>query len=641
MTCLRRFFLLLLSVVLSAAALAQDARWTVRSQRPGGFLWSIASDGASRLVAVGTEGRILTSTDGIAWNARSSGVTDWLVGVAYGYNQFIAVGANGRILTSTDGDTWRIVPNVPTTARLNNVHYGFVGASNISQGRWVAVGESGAAVFSTDQGLSWHAGATGVTGWLRGLAYLVTRSYLYSPYGGGTGGLSTTRGVGENAFVACGQDGKIVSSMDGQTWSAMDSGTTEDLEAIAGTYSSGLYQVYGLNHAVAIGSNGVVRTYDAPYAYFIGQFMTGYNGPPPTLPSYAPWNAGSLDVPGDVRLRGLARNPVNGDYRIPVLLASGERGAALIEGVAQSTGVAQNLVASVFHRNTFYLVGEDETILQQADPMFLSRLGNLSTRGSAGDARGILIGGLVVGGTSAKRVLVRAAGPSLGAFGLTGLMPQPSLTAYDSAGRVIGTNAGWADDPAIATAARSAGAFPFAAGSRDAAMIVTLPPGNFTFFIQPVTGTPSGVALFECYDADAPSDTGPRLLNVSTGGFVGGGAETLISGFVVSGTSRNNVVVRGIGPSLRPLGVTDAVADCAITVYRGAQVIATNDDWGTNANATQLSFTFTQVGAFDLNSDSLDAALLLSNLAPGAYTVVLTAKGTATGRGMIEIYEMP
>lgn len=629
-------------LALSACAFAQSSRFILRSQRPGGFLWSIASDG-THLVTVGTGGRILSSNDGVVWNARASGVTDWLVGVAHGYDRFIAVGENGRILTSTTGDTWTVVANVPTTQRLNNVFYGFLSPGADSRGLWVAVGEAGTALVSRDQGATWRAGTTGVTGWLRGLTYLVTRSYLFNPTGGGTSGLSTTVGVGENAFVACGQGGKIITSVDGLTWTALNSGATEDLEAMTGTYSTVPIYVFGFNHAVAVGGSGVVRNYDGPNAYFSGDFPNGYHGPPPTLPAYSNWTTGSFGVSSGVRLRGLARNSPGTypDRSTPILLASGENGVVVIEGVPQATGVTQNLVASVYHQNRFYVVGEDETILQQADPVFLSTLGNLSTRGGAGGTRGILIGGVVVGGSAPKRVLLRAAGPGLSGFAINGVMPQPSITGYDSAGHVIGANSGWADDPALAAAAASVGAFAFSPGSKDAAMVLTLPPGSSTFFVQPVPGTAPGVALFEAYDIDPPSNTGPQLLNVSTGGFVGGGAETLIGGFVISGTSRNNVLVRGIGPSLRGFGVTDAVDDSAITVYRGAQVIATNDDWGANPNATQLSFTFAQVGAFDLAASSKDAALILSNLAPGAYTVVLSGKGAVSGRGMIEIYELP
>jgi hypothetical protein len=286
-------------------------------------------------------------------------------------------------------------------------------------------------------------------------------------------------------------------------------------------------------------------------------------------------------------------------------------------------------------------VGEGETILQQAGSSYIARLGDLATRGAAGGTRGTLIGGVSITGDSAKRVLIRGVGPTLGVFNVTGVMPQPTLMGYDVSRRIIATNAGWADQPDIASTAQSAGAFPLPAGSKDAAMVLTLAPGNYTFHLQPTAGTPNGVALFEAYDADALSNTSSRLANLSTRGFVGGDSETLIGGFVVTGSSRSNVLVRGIGPTLGSFGVTDAVNDCVIAVYRGSQLIATNDDWGANANATQLGFSFLQVGAFDLDPASKDSALLLANLVPGNYTVQLTAKAGASGTGLIEIYEMP
>lgn len=616
---------------------AADERFILRNQRAGGYLWSIASDG-SRLVTVGTEGRILTSADGVVWIARSSGTTDWLVGVAYGNGRFIAVGDRGRILTSPTGETWTTVPNVPTTARLNNAVFGPRSPGGPTDGIWVAVGEAGTALVSTDQGSTWRSGTTGVTGWLRGLTSMVTRSYVFAPKGGGTGGLASIRYFAEVSFVATGQGGSIVTSTDGLAWTSLNSGTSEDLEAITGTYSTFFG---GLNHAVAIGSNGVVRTYDAPHAYFVGDLTNGYTGPPPTFPSYAAWQTGSFGVAADIRFRGLARHP-SGDFSsTPILLASGERGVVTMEGTVLPTGVTRNLVASVYHRDRFYVVGEDETILQQVDAAYLSTLGNLSTRGSAGGSRGIMIGGIVVGGNVPKRILVRAAGPALATFGVEGVMPEPTLVAYDTAGRSFASNRGWSDDATVASAAQTAGAFAFAPGSKDAAMVLNLAPGAYTFFVQPAGGSAPGVALFEAYDADPPSNAAPRLLNVSTGGYVGAGRETLISGVVIAGSARGNVLIRGIGPSLRDFGVAEAVDDCEITVYRGNQVIASNDNWGTSPNATQLTLAFSQVGAFSLDESGKDAALILSNLAPGAYTVMLTSKSSAAGRGMIEIYELP
>lgn len=614
-------------------ALAQPSAWLLRHQRAGGFLWSIASDGERRLVAVGTGGRVLVSDDGVIWNSRASGVTDWLVAVAFGYQRFIAVGERGRILISPTGDVWTAVAGVPTTARLNNVFFGSSGEPG-SRVRVVAVGESGTALVSEDLGATWRAGATGGTGWLRGLTYFNTRSYWYAPLGGGTSGLSSQRSVYEYAFVACGQAGRVIASVDGITWTPMNAGTREDLEAVS-------YHPTFAYSALALGSNGVVRTFTAPRASFSGDRFAGYTGPAPALPPYPDWEPGSLGPTGDVRLRGLTRDvPHYPDYR-SILLASGEQGVIVLDGVIQPTGLTQNLVAGVYHNARFYVVGEDETVLQQAEPVYYSKLSNLSTRGVAGVTRGVLVGGLVIRGFGPKRVLVRAVGPGLEGFGITGFMPRPLLTAFDATGTKFASNTGWANDPALANTAAEAGAFPLQPGSNDAALSVTLAPGNYTFFIEPAVGSAGGTALFEAYDAEPASNTAPRLLNVSTAGFVGRDSEALIAGFTISGESNRTVLIRGIGPSLRKFGVEDAVTDCALTVYRGKLVQAANDDWGSSPNATQLSFAFAQAGAFSLEEDSRDAALICPNLLRGSYTVVLAAKAGAAGRGMIEIYELP
>ncbi len=126
---------------------------------------------------------------------------------------------------------------------------------------------------------------------------------------------------------------------------------------------------------------------------------------------------------------------------------------------------------------------------------------NLSTRATAGTGSETLISGLVIGGTLPKRVLIRAAGPALAAFGLTGVLAAPQLTLY-SGSTVVVQNAGWsatADAAGIAAAAARVGAFAFAAGSQDAALVVTLAPGAYTAQVAGV-GNTTGVALLEIYE---------------------------------------------------------------------------------------------------------------------------------------------
>ena len=130
---------------------------------------------------------------------------------------------------------------------------------------------------------------------------------------------------------------------------------------------------------------------------------------------------------------------------------------------------------------------------------------NVSTRGTVGTGANILIAGFVVNGEVSRRMLIRGAGPTLAGFGVAGVLADPQLTlSAQATGQVIRTNDNWAsgeDASIIASAASAAGAFPFANGSRDAAMIVMLPPGAYTAQLSGVGGT-TGVGIVEVYDVD-------------------------------------------------------------------------------------------------------------------------------------------
>jgi DNA/RNA endonuclease G (NUC1) len=129
------------------------------------------------------------------------------------------------------------------------------------------------------------------------------------------------------------------------------------------------------------------------------------------------------------------------------------------------------------------------------------KLANLSTRAAVGTGEATLTSGLVVGGTVPKRVLIRAAGPTLAQFGLAGVLARPALTLY-SGNTVLATNSGWstsANASDIASSATSVGAFAFASGSADAALIVNLPPGAYTAQVAGVSGA-TGLTLLEVYE---------------------------------------------------------------------------------------------------------------------------------------------
>jgi hypothetical protein len=129
-----------------------------------------------------------------------------------------------------------------------------------------------------------------------------------------------------------------------------------------------------------------------------------------------------------------------------------------------------------------------------------SRLGNVSTRGHVGTGDSILIGGVIVGGNTAKPVVVRALGPSLTQFGVTGVLADPSLQLRDGNGNLVEADNDWQQSP-DATVVSAHGLAP--SNPREAAIAPTLNPGNYTALVTGVGGT-TGTALVEVYD-ESPS----------------------------------------------------------------------------------------------------------------------------------------
>jgi hypothetical protein len=261
------------------------------------------------------------------------------------------------------------------------------------------------------------------------------------------------------------------------------------------------------------------------------------------------------------------------------------------------------------------------------------RIVNLSVRARLSAVAPMLTVGFVVEG-AALPVLVRGVGPGLSALGVGTPLADPQLTLFTQ-GNIRAANDDWASASGVADTGSRVGAFPLGAGSRDAALVVSLDGGSFTARCAPAVAA-DGVALVEVYDAGVAS-TG-RLVNVSARTLVGTGEDVMIAGFSVQGNLPRLVVIRGIGPGLRQFGVTNVLSDPEIRLLRaGSPVpVATNDNWGGSA---ELAAAFLGVGAFALVADSRDAALVAS-LDPGSYTVVVAGVGGGTGEGLVEIYEM-
>lgn len=127
---------------------------------------------------------------------------------------------------------------------------------------------------------------------------------------------------------------------------------------------------------------------------------------------------------------------------------------------------------------------------------------NLSVRGEVGPGAP-LIGGFVIRGSATRRYLLRAAGPALAAFGVPRAAADTAIDLFNEQGAVIRSNDNWesgttAESVALRQAMLQAGAFTFPSASRDAAMVVSLAPGLYSFSAREMSGT-SSVALLEIY----------------------------------------------------------------------------------------------------------------------------------------------
>jgi hypothetical protein len=126
---------------------------------------------------------------------------------------------------------------------------------------------------------------------------------------------------------------------------------------------------------------------------------------------------------------------------------------------------------------------------------------NLSARVFVGSGSNALFAGFVIKGSTAMTVLIRASGPALAAFGVAGTLPDPELTLqFQATGAAIATNDGWAGDPEISSTAAKVGGFAWGTPtSHDSAILITLPPGNYTAFVSGASGD-TGDAIVEVYE---------------------------------------------------------------------------------------------------------------------------------------------
>jgi len=458
----------------STSALAQIA-WT--NQSPSGLtddIWCVNYANGT-FAASTSDGKVLTSTDGLAWSTQTVSEGTWLVSIAYGNGDWVAVGAGGTILVSPDLKTW-VSAKAVTSNKLNGVLY--------AGGLWVAVGDSATVITSPDA-INWTVQAVpaGVTGFLHGITAAGSPGETPEFYISGAETGNGTGSVNEGAVLSMYGN---PTTPGGQTYTIYTDGVGANLipsgKGAIGNLEAILFEPTTSNLTVAVGWGGV------------------YDGYP---------ESGGLTAAAvpSVVYRGLTYG--NGFW-----VAAGEQGTIVssqdglnwtqrFSGESPTTLSTATLLGAAYSSSLqrFVIVGTGGTILDSnSTPTVFA---NVSTRGYVDSSvpGALLDGGFVITGTAPRQVLIRADGPALSTFNVSGALPDPVLSVYASNGIFVASNAGWTTNTnvtAISTAALEVGAFALPNPSKDSALLITLPPGAYTVEVTSAGGN-SGIALFEAY----------------------------------------------------------------------------------------------------------------------------------------------
>jgi hypothetical protein len=174
--------------------------------------------------------------------------------------------------------------------------------------------------------------------------------------------------------------------------------------------------------------------------------------------------------PSDSRESAIVRTLPPGSYTAAVSGKSGSTGNALVE-------------------------------VYDLTPASNSKLANISTRSFVAQGEQVMIGGLIIGGgegtngAGSARVVLRGIGPSLAASGVNGALQDPELLLFDGNGSVIQSNDNWRQTQQNEIQALNLAP----ADDREAALVASLPRGNYTAIVRGRDGT-TGVALVEAYN---------------------------------------------------------------------------------------------------------------------------------------------
>jgi hypothetical protein len=269
------------------------------------------------------------------------------------------------------------------------------------------------------------------------------------------------------------------------------------------------------------------------------------------------------------------------------------------------------------------------------NPASVTRTGkelDISTRLLVESGQHVGIAGFIITGNTAKKIIVRALGPTLAQFGVPDVLQDPALDLYDSSNNLIASNDNWKSSQQAEI--QASGYAPV--DNHEAAIVQTLAPGNYTAVVRGVNAT-VGAALLEVHDLDQSSAS--LITNISTRGSIGTNANVMIGGFIVghglgsNGDGSSTVLVRALGPELTSFGIADALLDPTLDLVDGnGNLVGSNDNW---KDSQQAAIQATGLAPGDDHEPAI-----LTTLIQGNWTAIARGKNNTTGVGLIEVYRI-
>lgn len=513
----------------------QRANALVNAQRGAAY-------GNGRFVVVGDAGNIRHSADGTAWTVAPSGVPANLLAVGYWEDVgFLATGANGTILNSLDGVTWQ--------QRESGVSENLGAITRTPVGFVAAGGTQGTLLVSLD-GISWSLSAIPADKTLRGLAASPSAIVAVGDSGAQLA-FELTAASGLPVIVSQplsrpGLSGESVRfAVGAQNASGAVYQWTKDGAPIVGantpvyvipvvtTAHGGAYAVTITSSAGAVTSAAAQLSFGTPadpgrlvnlsiltalasasdsFRFGVVVGGAGTLGGKPLLVRAVGPSLGALGVAGtldDPKLEfytgstKVGENDNWGGAATTTAVMAGVGAFPFSAPTSRDAAISLPSLASGANSALISGTGAGAVIaeLYDATPagQFTAttpRLINVSVLKHLGSG---VTAGFVLGGSTPRKILVRAVGPTLGTvFGVGDTVADPRLALF-SGQTQIGANDNWSGGTALTAAFAQVGAFALPAASLDAALLTELPPGAYTVQVSGAAGT-TGVALVEVYE---------------------------------------------------------------------------------------------------------------------------------------------